>query len=164
MDIINIKTIGKINNSEEICNCIEAAIDISNVDGFLNPFGFSCALSLYILEFFYPDMKDKIESDMKDGFFKVFDKYSSNGSLDKMMEEHGEEVKEIEYIASIWYDRYQNFIASGRGILNSLSLLSNDSINELVNKIKEVSETSGVKEVMDMAKSWGINNSDMEIA
>ena len=57
-----------------------------------------------------------------------------------------------------WLDEYTEYAHSARGLLDTIQMFSGDIVKAAAEQLQSATTQSGVKEVLDIADKWGMNN------
>ena len=64
-----------------------------------------------------------------------------------------------------WFEEYNNYILSARGVLSFAQEFSGDIVSSAANALKSTMEETGAENIINIADQWGMNRTalkDME--
>lgn len=145
-------------SSKDICDIIETAINLCEVDGYFNPFGFKTIVYLYLAIYLYKDKAEDIRKSIQDdGVFAAYDRLLKDGTFKDMITNHAFELYLVEANAPECFEKYSTYVTSARGIMDGMSEVSGESIQEMLEKITSLSTGDNIKKVFDIAEKWNLD-------
>lgn len=149
--------------AQDIHDIMDLSLQASEVNGFVSHFDFGRALYTYSAIYLYDDLKDSIIKKIEETtYLEAWTMLLKDGTIDKMVEEYEEDLAYLADAANIWCSDYCKYAHSIRGALNDFSAFSPEGIKESVAKIAELQTDGELKNVVDIAEKWGMNNAHPE--
>lgn len=147
-------------SAQDRYDIISMAMQQSETNGFLNFFVYERALHLFTMMILYPEKKVEIQSQFVDGrtILEIWQTYLENGELENMIESNQEDFESLVLDSETWYEDYDKFCKSARGLMGDLQLFAGDSIQESLGQLTEVIENEDISNVINIADQWGKNN------
>lgn len=145
-------------STQDVYDIISFSVDAADDNGFMNSFIFNRALYLFAAIVLYPDQKEEYASIVAANINQAWDKMVEEGIIQQMMDDYPEELKMLAENGKQWFDEYSDYAQSARGLLNTIQDFSGDIVKSAVEQLKNASQEAGVKEVLDIADKWGMNN------
>ena len=145
-------------STQDVYDIISFSVDAADDNGFMNSFIFNRALYLFAAIVLYPDQKEEYASIVAANINQAWDKMVEEGIIQQMMDDYPEELEMLAENGKQWFDEYSDYAQSARGLLNTIQDFSGDIVKSAVEQLKNASQEAGVKEVLDIADKWGMNN------
>lgn len=143
--------------SQEMYDVISFAMEAAEDNGFLNSFIFDRALYTFASVLLYPERADEIRNLIVTNVNTAWDSLLEDGTLEKMTEEYPAEIELLGNYAATWYEEYETYAHSMRGLLDTIQTFTGDIINNTVKQFQQASYDSGALEAIKIADNWGMN-------
>lgn len=143
-------------NMEQICMIEDFAAQAANDGGFLTRYIFERAILVFAAIALYPDRKDEITGMIgKDYDIRaVYQVLLETGLLEEMCKNHEKDIRYLLLIGDEWFTDVKDFEQSARGLLSTISDLSEDIVQQAAEKLQQAA-SGDMKIVEDFAQSWG---------
>lgn len=137
---------------------INAAIEDSYDDGFMNIFVFERALYCYA----YAALLETDELNRKELFIGIHAnplKFWTNNldEMEKMFQEHRDSLNNIAEDAATWFVEYTEYAYSTRGMLDNLGDIMRGVTQRAEDELTAMQENGELQSVINIAEDWGIN-------
>ena len=138
---------------------INFAIQAAEENGFLNSFIFERALYCFAAIVLNDDRKEEISSLVAAGVIEAWEKLVEDGTMDEMLASYPKELDELNNNAVRWFNEYNKYATSARGLLNNIQELSGNIVQSAADQLRTASTETGVMDLLKIADNWGMNNS-----
>lgn len=136
---------------------INFSIQAAEENGFLNSFIFERALYCFAAIVLNDDRKEEISSLVATGIVEAWEKLVEDGTMDELYENYKEALDDLNENAIRWFNEYQHYTTSARGLLNTIQELSGTIVQGAAAQLRDASTQSGVADVLRIADEWGMN-------
>ena len=137
---------------------INFSIQNAEEDGFLNSFIFERALYCFAAIVLNDDRKDEISSLVAKGVIEAWEQLIEDGTMDELIKNYAEALDDLSENAQRWFEEYQKYTTSARGLLNNIQELSGSILQNSVQQLYDASSETGVLDILKIADEWGMNN------
>lgn len=139
------------------------ATEAADDGGFLNSFVFERAIYSFAAIILEEDKAQKadIQSRVAANLIEAWDHLVQNNIIQEMQEKYAEELEQLAQEGWAWFEEYENFATSARGILNLVEQFSGDIVQSAANRLNDTMQESGASTIIDIADKWGLNNAAM---
>lgn len=138
---------------------INFAIQAAEENGFLNSFIFERALYCFAAIVLNDDRKEEISSLVAAGVIEAWEKLVEDGTMEEMLDNYKNELDELNNNAVRWFNEYNKYSISARGLLNNIQELSGSIVQTAADQLRSASTETGIMDVLKIADNWGMNNS-----
>lgn len=137
---------------------INFSIQAAEENGFLNSFIFERALYCFAAIVLNEDRKDEISSLVAAGVIEAWEKLVEDGTMDELVENYKESLDDLNENAIRWFNEYNKYTISARGLLNNIQELSGNIVQNAAQQLRNASTETGVMDVLEIADNWGMRN------
>lgn len=149
--------------AQDIHDIMDLSIQASEVNGFISQFDFGRALYTYSAIYLYEDLKESIINKIEETtYLEAWTMLLKDGVIEKMAEEYKADLEYLAESANIWCSDYCEYAHSIRGALNDFSAFNPEGIKESIAQITALQTNGELKNVVDIAEKWGMNNEHPE--
>ena len=104
------------------------------------------------------DRKDEISSLVAKGVIEAWEQLIEDGTMDELIKNYAEALDDLSENAQRWFEEYQKYTTSARGLLNNIQELSGSILQNSVQQLYDASSETGVLDILKIADEWGMNN------
>ena len=134
------------------------AIEAADDNGFVNSFVFERAIYCYAAIILTEDeLKDNIRSKIAENLVEAWDWLVENNTIQELMTEYKEEFDILANEGAIWFEEYDKYATSARGILSLVEQFSGDIVNSAASALRNTAEETGISNIIQIADDWGMN-------
>ena len=137
---------------------INFSIQAAEENGFLNSFIFERALYCFAAIVLNDDRKDAISSLVAKGVIEAWEQLVEDGTMDELVANYAEALDDLSENAQRWFEEYNKYTISARGLLNNIQELSGSIVQNAANQLRDASTETGILDVLKIADEWGMNN------
>jgi len=137
---------------------INFSIQAAEENGFLNSFIFERALYCFAAIVLNDDRKEEISSLVAAGIIEAWEKLVEDGTMDELLDKYSEDLDDLSENAGRWFEEYNKYTISARGLLNNIQELSGSIVQNAADQLRNASQEAGVMDVLRIADNWGMNN------
>lgn len=137
---------------------INFSIQAAEENGFLNSFIFERALYCFAAIVLNDDRKDEISSLVAKGVIEAWEQLVEDGTMDQLVAEYKDVLDDLNDNAVRWFEEYNKYTISARGLLNNIQELSGSIVQNAANQLRAASSETGVLDILKLADEWGMNN------
>ena len=138
------------------------ATEAADDNGFLNSFVFQRALYCYsVLLLAEDEYKDEIRPLIAENLVQAWDKIIEDGILSNIIEQYPKEMEVIAGEGRIWFDEYDRYATSARGILSLVEQFTGSAVNELAENLRDTAKETGISNILEIADEWGMNRRNL---
>ena len=137
---------------------INFSIQTAEENGFLNSFIFERALYCFAAIVLNDDRKDEISSLVAKGVIEAWEQLVEDGTMDQLVAEYKDVLDDLNDNAVRWFEEYNKYTISARGLLNNIQELSGSIVQNAANQLRAASSETGVLDILKLADEWGMNN------
>lgn len=138
---------------------LDFAIQAAEDGGFLNSFVYHRAIYLYAAIVLFEDRKEELSHIIAKSPIQAWDTLLKDNTINTMLEQYPQEMDILSAEAEKWYNEYEKYIHSARGVLNTVQELSGDIIESAARQLKSSAQETGVSDLLEIADEWGMNRS-----
>lgn len=153
------RTIG----TSDVMAVIHFSLQTAEQNGYISSFIFERSLLIYSISVFHPERADKIAKMMADDFGTTWDTLIEDGSIQKLGEEHGEDIDYILDSADSWFKEYVEYSNSVRGLVSDIQAIAGDTLSSAKQQLVNTMQETKAADVLNIANEWGINNSGEDV-
>ena len=77
------------------------------------------------------------------------------------MEEYEEEFNTLADEGTIWFEEYDKYATSARGILSLVEQFTGNAVTSAASALQTTAEQTGVANIIQIADDWGMNRRDL---
>lgn len=144
--------------TQDIYDVIHFAVQSAEDNGFVNSFVFERALYEYAAIILFPDSKEEIGHMVAESINDAWDALVSDGTIDKLIDDYSLDMQILADEGGTWLEDYTKYLQSTRGLLSAFQMFSGDIVNAAVERFKSASNDENIKQVLEIADKWGMNN------
>lgn len=144
-------------STQDVYDVVSLAADAANDNGFLNSFVFSRALWELTAIIINPENK-KYSPEFAKSPLKTWDVMLEDGVLDDLLENHKDEIDFVSGVAQEWFEEYGEYLSSLRSVVDDFQTIGGKLNDEALANAKSIITDDDIKDVMDIADKWGMNN------
>lgn len=133
------------------------AIKAADDDGFVSSFIFERAMYLYAATILDEDKADIIWEKIFQNLIEAWDYAIQEKIIQEMLENYKDDLDQLAEEGWSWFEEYNNYILSARGVLNFAEQFSGDLIGSAAKTFKDTVEETGAKDIINLADEWGMN-------
>ncbi len=137
---------------------INFSIQAAEENGFLNSFIFERALYCFAAIVLNDDRKDEISSLVAKGVIEAWEQLVEDGTMDQLVAEYKDVLDDLNDNAVRWFEEYNKYTISARGLLNNIQELSGGIVQYAAQQLRNASSETGVLDILKIADEWGMNN------
>lgn len=138
------------------------AIEAADDNGFVSSFVFERAIYCYAAIILTGDeLKDDIRSRIADNLIEAWDYLVQSNIIQELMEEYGEELNTLADEGIIWFEEYDKYATSARGILSLVEQFTGNAVSNAASALQTTAEQTGVANIIQIADDWGMNRRDL---
>ena len=145
-------------STQDMYDIIAFSTEAANDNGFMNSFIFNRALYLFAAIILYPEQKEEFSHIISENINTAWDKLLQEGVIDNMVKDFKTDLDMLAEYGKTWLDEYTEYAHSARGLLDTIQMFSVDIVKAAAEQLQSATTQSGVKEVLDIADKWGMNN------
>ena len=127
------------------------AIEAADDGGFVSSFVFERAMYLYAAIILEEDKADDIREKIAQNLIEAWDYVVQEKIIQEMQEKYSNDLDKLAEEGWIWFEEYNNYVVSARGILNFVEQFSGDLIGSAAKTFKETVEETGAKDIINLA-------------
>lgn len=144
--------------TQQMYEVIDFSAQAAEDNGFMNSFIFNRALYLFAAIILFPDRKEELSHIVAENINTAWDQLLDDGTLEKMVDDFPVDMEILAECGENWYNEYEEYVHSARGLLDTIQTLSGDIVKSAAQQLKNASDEAGIREVIDIADKWGMNN------
>lgn len=134
------------------------AIEAADDNGFVNSFIFERALYCYAaIVLTEDDLQEDIRSKVTENLVDAWDYLIQNNIIQDLMKEYSEELNQLADESVIWFDEYNKYAVSARGILSLVEQFTGDALSSAASALRDTAEETGITNILNIADEWGMN-------
>lgn len=133
------------------------AIEAADDGGFVSSFIFERAMYLYAAIILDEDRADDIREKITQNLIGAWDYVIQEKIIQEMQEKYSEDLDKLAEEGWIWFEEYNNYNLSMRGILSLVEQFTGNAIGSAASVLENTAKTSGVSDVLRIADEWGMN-------
>lgn len=130
---------------------INFSIQAAEENGFLNSFIFERALYCFAAIVLNDDRKDEISSLVAKGVIEAWEQLVEDGTMDQLVAEYKDVLDDLNDNAVRWFEEYNKYTISARGLLNNIQELSGSIVQNAANQLRAASSETGVLDILKLA-------------
>ena len=128
------------------------AIEAADDNGFINSFVFERAIYCYAAIILTEDeLKDNIRSKVAENLVEAWDWLVENNTIQELMAEYKEEFDVLADEGTIWFEEYDKYATSARGILSLVEQFSEDIVSNAASTLRSTAKETGISNVIQIA-------------
>lgn len=134
------------------------AINDAFTGEFVSSFIYERALYCYAAIILMEDNADEIRAAISEDLIAGWDKLvKETDIIQEMSEKYNSDLALLAEEAWLWFDEYNKYATSARGVLNLVEQFSGDIVANAANTLRTTAEETGVSNVIQIADDWGMN-------
>lgn len=134
------------------------AIEAADDNGFVNSFVFERAIYCYAAIILTEDeLKDNIRSKVANDLIEAWDWMVENDILQDLIAEYGDELNVLADEGAIWFEEYDKYATSARGILSLVEEFTGSAVTNAASALQSTAEETGISNIIQIADEWGMN-------
>lgn len=133
------------------------AIEAADDGGFVSSFVFERAMYLYAAIILDEDRANDIREKITQNLIDAWDYAIQEKIIQEMLESYKDDLDQLAEEGWSWFEEYNKYILSARGILSFAQEFSGDIVNSAAAALKDTMEETGAKNIIDIADEWGMN-------
>ena len=134
------------------------AIEAADDNGFVNSFVFERAIYCYAAIILTEDeLKDDIRSRVADNLIEAWDYLVQSNIIQELMEEYGKELNILADEGAIWFEEYDKYATSARGILSLVEEFTGSAVTNAASALQNTAEETGISNIIQISDEWGMN-------
>lgn len=133
------------------------AIEAADDGGFVSSFVFERAMYLYAAIILDEDRANDIREKITQNLIDAWDYAVQEKIIQEMLESYKDDLDQLAEEGWSWFEEYNKYILSARGVLSFAQEFSGDIVNSAAAALKDTMEETGVKNIIDIADEWGMN-------
>ena len=133
------------------------AIEAADDGGFVSSFIFERAMYLYAAIILNEDRADDIRKKIIQNLIEAWDYAIQEKIIQEMLENYKDDLDQLAEEGWSWFEEYNNYILSARGVLSFAQEFSGDIVSSAATVLKDTMEETGAKNIIDIADEWGMN-------
>lgn len=144
-------------STKDACKVIDYAIQACKDGGFLCSFVFERALFVFLSIMLFEDRKKDITALIGDEYdiCAAWDYLIEKGIAKKIIVDYPDDLKFISENADQWLKEAQQFELSARGVVDSISTLSGNIVEEAIKGLQSATNTN-LEEIKNFNEHWNI--------
>lgn len=149
-------------STQEMYDIIAFAVEAADEGGFINAFVLERAIIVYAALVIDEEHREEIQKKNSSSLLTAWDYLVKEGIAKDLLDKYPTTLAKLAGYASIWADDRMDYEHSVRGLLDTVQKVSGDIVENMRKNLSETVNGSDVKEVLQVAKDWGLNR-DAEI-
>ena len=145
-------------STQDVYDILDFSVQAAEDNGFMNTFIFSRAINCFAAIRFYIDRADELQPLVAGNINDAWDYLLDDGTIEDMMKNHQADLDYLADNGAEWFEGFNEYIHSARGLLNTIQQFSGDIVSAAVNQFKAAATETGVQEALEIADKWGMNN------
>ena len=134
------------------------AISAAYTGEFISSFIYERALYCYAAIILMEDSADEIRAAIADDLIEGWDKLvRETNIIQEMSENYNSDLALLAEEAWLWFDEYNKYATSARGVLNLVEQFSGDIVSSAANTLRATAKETGVSNILEIADEWGMN-------
>ena len=133
------------------------AIEAADDGGFVSSFVFERAMYLYAAIILDEDRANDIREKITQNLIEAWDYAIQEKIIQEMLESYKDDLDQLAEEGWSWFEEYNNYILSARGVLSFAQEFSGDIVSSAATVLKDTMEETGAKNIIDIADEWGMN-------
>lgn len=145
-------------STQDVYDIISFSVQAADDEGFMNSFIFTRAMYCFAALRLYTERVDELQGIIAKNINSAWDYLLEDGTVEKMTEEHSEDLEYLAEAGSAWFTEFEEYAHSARGLLNTIQVFTSDIVAAAADQFKAVAQETGVQEALTIADKWGMNN------
>lgn len=133
------------------------AIEAADDGGFVSSFIFERAMYLYAAIILDENRANDIREKITQNLIEAWDYAIQEKIIQEMLESYKDDLDQLAEEGWSWFEEYNNYILSARGVLSFAQEFSGDIVSSAATVLKDTMEETGAKNIIDIADEWGMN-------
>ena len=138
------------------------AIEAADDGGFVSSFIFERAMYLYAAIILDEDRADNIREKITQNLIEAWDYAVQEKIIQEMLESYKDDLDQLAEEGWSWFEEYNNYILSARGVLSFAQEFSGDIVSSAANALKSTMEETGAENIINIADQWGMNRTALK--
>lgn len=144
-------------STQEMYDIIAFAVEAANEGGFINAFVLERAIIVYAALVIDEEHREEIQKKNSSSLLAAWDYLVEEGIAKDLLDKYELTLARLAGYASVWADDRMDYEHSVRGLLDTIQTVSGDIVENMRKNLSETVNVSDVKEVLQVAKDWGLN-------
>lgn len=138
------------------------AIEAADDNGFVNSFVFERALYCYAaIVLTEDDLQEDIRQKVNNNLIEAWDYLVQNNIIQELAEEYGEELDQLANEGATWFEEYDKYATSARGILSLVETFTGNAVSNAATALQDTARQTGVANIIQLADEWGMNRDSL---
>jgi len=134
------------------------AINDAFTGEFVSSFIYERALYCYAAIILMRDNADEIRAAISEDLIAGWDKLvKETNIIQEMSEKYNSDLALLAEEAWLWFDEYNKYATSARGILTLVEEFTGGATKGLADTLRQTAEETGVSNMLEIADEWGMN-------
>lgn len=138
------------------------AIEAADDGGFVSSFIFERAMYLYAAIILNEDRADDVREKITQNLIEAWDYAIQEKIIQEMLESYKDDLDQLAEEGWSWFEEYNNYILSARGVLSFAQEFSGDIVSSAANALKSTMEETGAENIINIADQWGMNRTALK--
>ncbi len=145
--------------TKQVESIFDFAAQAAEDNGLMSRYVFRRAVLVFAASVLYPDKADEITSNLGPQYdiSAIYDKLNEEGFVEKMYDEHPDEVDYLLTLGEEWFDDTQSYVHSARGLLDSLNTVSGDIVKNAYEQLQAAAKSADVQKVLNIGEALGVS-------
>lgn len=133
------------------------AIEAADDGGFVSSFIFERAMYLYAAIILDEDRADDLREKITQNLVEAWDYAVQEKIIQEMQEKYSEDLNKLADEGWTWFEEYNNYSLSARGILSLVEQFTGNAVNSAASALQNSANQAGVTDILNIADEWGMN-------
>lgn len=138
------------------------AIEAADDGGFVSSFVFERAMYLYAAIILNENRADDIREKITQNLIEAWDYAVQEKIIQEMLESYKDDLDQLAEEGWSWFEEYNNYILSARGVLSFAQEFSGDIVSSAAAVLKNTMKESGAENIINIADEWGMNRAALK--
>lgn len=138
-------------SSKDRYDILSFSIEAADDSGFVSSFIFERAIYLYAAIILQEDKADDLREKVTENLIEAWDYALQENIIQEMQEKFENDLNKLAEEGKIWFEEYNKYAASARGILSIIEEFSGDMVGSAANMLKDTMEKTGAKDIINIA-------------
>ena len=108
------------------------------------------------------DRADDIREKITQNLIEAWDYIIQEKIIQEMQEKYSEDLNKLADEGWTWFEEYNNYILSARGIFSVVEQFTGDIVSSAANRLKNTMEETGAENIINIANEWGMNRNALK--
>mgnify|MGYP007069998496 CR=1 FL=1 len=138
------------------------AINDAFTGEFVSSFIYERALYCYAAIILMEDSAEEIRAAISEDLIAGWDKLvKETNIIQEMSEKYDSDLALLAEEAWLWFDEYNKYVTSARGVLNFVEQFTGGATENLAGVLRDTARETGVFDVLEIADQWGMNRRNL---